>query len=91
MHRRWLECKPLVLSTNQPASCTPAPIHVQVLVDVVGVLVECKPLGSVKRKTDQVELSRRDVTLVDQRWALVWCWHSADVVGAGRGGWVVHP
>lgn len=42
---------------------------VQMLVDVVGVVTEVRPLGSVKRKTDQVELSRRDITLVDQRWA----------------------
>lgn len=43
--------------------------HVQMLVDVLGVVAEVRPLGSVKRKTDQVELSRRDITLVDQRWA----------------------
>lgn len=36
------------------------------MVDVIGVVTEVKPLGSVKRKTDQVELSRRDITLVDQ-------------------------
>ncbi len=38
----------------------------QMMVDVIGVVTEVKPLGSVKRKTDQVELSRRDITLVDQ-------------------------
>lgn len=45
------------------------PLHTacQVLVDLTGVVTEVRPLGSVKRKTDQVELSRRDVTLVDQR------------------------
>jgi hypothetical protein len=42
--------------------------HVQMTIDILGVVVEVKPLGSVKRKTDQVELSRRDVTLLDQRW-----------------------
>lgn len=40
---------------------------VQMMVDIVGVVMDVKPLGSVKRKTDQVELSRRDITLVDQR------------------------
>lgn len=51
------------------------PLHTacQVLVDLTGVVTEVKPLGSVKRKTDQVELSRRDITLVDQRCAeLAW-------------------
>ncbi|KAL4439681.1 hypothetical protein ABPG75_002682 [Micractinium tetrahymenae] len=38
----------------------------KMLVDLVGVVTEIKPLGSVKRKTDQAELSRRDITLVDQ-------------------------
>jgi len=41
----------------------------QMMVDILGVVTEVRPLGSVKRKTDQVELSRRDVTLVDKRWA----------------------
>jgi hypothetical protein len=36
-------------------------------VDVVGVVTTAAALGSVKRKTDQSEISRRDVTLVDQR------------------------
>ena len=40
----------------------------QMLVDIVGVVVDVKPLGSVKRKTDQMELSRRDITVLDQRW-----------------------
>lgn len=53
-----------------------APPHVvvtpvQMMVDVIGVVTEVKPLGSVKRKTDQVELSRRDITLVDQGCARV--------------------
>lgn len=38
----------------------------KMMVDIVGVVMDVKPLGSVKRKTDQVELSRRDITLVDQ-------------------------
>ena len=42
----------------------------QMTVDLLGVVTEVKPLGSVKRKSDQAELSRRDLTLVDQRWAL---------------------
>ncbi len=37
------------------------------VVDVVGVATTVTPLGSVKRKFDQTELQRRDVTLVDSR------------------------
>lgn len=36
------------------------------LVDLVGVVTAVAPVGSVKRKADNSELSRRDVTLVDQ-------------------------
>jgi hypothetical protein len=39
----------------------------QMVVDVLGVACEVRPLGSVKRKTDQAELSRRDIVLMDQR------------------------
>ena len=39
----------------------------QMSVAIVGVVTDVRPLGSVKRKTDQVELARRDITLVDQR------------------------
>lgn len=35
------------------------------LVDVLGIVKEVTPLGSVKRKSDNTELNRRDVTLVD--------------------------
>ncbi|GAX77044.1 hypothetical protein CEUSTIGMA_g4491.t1 [Chlamydomonas eustigma] len=44
------------------------PKHVgrKVPVDVMGVVVALGPLGSVKRKSDNSDLQRRDVTLVDQ-------------------------
>jgi hypothetical protein len=42
-------------------------ISLQMTVDVLGVLTAVAALGSVKRKTDNTELSRRDVTIVDQR------------------------
>jgi hypothetical protein len=61
-----------MLTWHLPA-CLPACLapawHLQMTIDILGVVVEVKPLGSVKRKTDQVELSRRDITLLDQRWA----------------------
>lgn len=34
-------------------------------IDLIGVVTSVQPLGSVKRKSDSSELSRRDVTLVD--------------------------
>ena len=37
------------------------------MVDVVGVALSVGPLGSVKRKSDQSELTRREITLLDQR------------------------
>ena len=55
----------------------------QMTVDLLGVVTEVKPLGSVKRKSDQAELSRRDLTLVDQRWVLG---AGADGCWAGAGG-----
>ena len=36
--------------------------------DVVGIVVSCGALGTVKRKSDSTELVRRDITLADQRW-----------------------
>ena len=56
----------------------------QMTVDLLGVVTEVKPLGSVKRKSDQAELSRRDLTLVDQRWALALMGAGRVLVGAGR-------
>jgi hypothetical protein len=38
-------------------------------VDLLGVVTAAGPLGSVKRKSDQSELQRRDITLLDHRWA----------------------
>lgn len=61
----------LLPTARATSLCPPSPLPFQVLVDLVGVVTEVKPLGSVKRKTDQVELSRRDITLVDQRRAAV--------------------
>lgn len=46
-----------------PFPCPPE----QMTVDVIGVVTSAAPLGSVKRKTDNQELSRRDITIVDQR------------------------
>jgi Replication protein A OB domain len=39
----------------------------QALVDLLGVVTTVGPLGSVKRKSDQSELQRRDITLLDSR------------------------
>ena len=39
----------------------------QTTVDVLAVVKEVQPLGSVKRKSDGQDLARRDVTIVDQR------------------------
>ena len=36
-------------------------------IDMMGVVTNVGQLGSVKRKSDSSELSRRDVTLLDQR------------------------
>jgi replication factor A1 len=46
---------------------SPSPLCWKVPVDVMGVVVALGPLGSVKRKSDNSDLQRRDVTLVDQR------------------------
>jgi replication factor A1 len=35
-------------------------------VDIMGIVTAVAPLGSIKRKTDSTEISRRDITLVDQ-------------------------
>lgn len=43
----------------------PAFVGKKALVDVLGIVMEVTPLGSVKRKSDNTELNRRDVTLVD--------------------------
>lgn len=37
--------------------------------DLLGVVTNVGALGSVKRKSDQSELQRRDITLLDQRCA----------------------
>ena len=42
----------------------------QRLFDVLAVVTAVGPLGSIKRKSDQSELIRRDVTLVDSTCAL---------------------
>lgn len=39
------------------------------LVDIIGVVKEVLPLGTVKRKSDGMDLPRRDLVLVDQRLA----------------------
>ncbi len=41
-------------------------------IDMMGVVTSVGQLGSVKRKSDNSELSRRDVTLLDQRYSLKW-------------------
>lgn len=40
-------------------------INSKATVDIIGVATQVNPLGSVKRKADQTELPRRDITLVD--------------------------
>lgn len=42
--------------------------RMQAGIDMMGVVTSVGQLGSVKRKSDNSELSRRDVTLLDQRW-----------------------
>ena len=39
-------------------------------VDILAVVKEVQPLGSVKRKSDGTDLPRRDLTLVDQRYTV---------------------
>lgn len=39
----------------------------QMTVDVMGVVTQVAALGTVKRKADQSEIARRDVTIVDKR------------------------
>lgn len=39
----------------------------QMPVDVLGVVVACGQLGTIKRKADNTELPRRDVTIADSR------------------------
>eukprot|EP00775_Hariotina_reticulata_P004646 gene4646-4898_t len=41
-------------------------INKKMTVDVLGVVTHCSSLGTVKRKADQSEVPRRDVTLVDK-------------------------
>lgn len=48
-----------------PFNDLPAFINSRTTVDILGVATQVAPLGSVKRKSDQTELTRRDVTLVD--------------------------
>ena len=43
-------------------------VVMQAGIDMMGVVTSVGQLGSVKRKSDNSELSRRDVTLLDQRW-----------------------
>ena len=42
-------------------------IGVQAGLDIMGIVTHVGPLGSVKRKSDNSELSRRDITMLDQR------------------------
>lgn len=42
-------------------------IEVQAGIDIMGIVTQVGPLGSVKRKSDNSELSRRDITMLDQR------------------------
>ena len=43
-------------------------------IDMMGIVTSVGQLGSVKRKSDNSELSRRDVTLLDQRWGFKRKW-----------------
>lgn len=38
-------------------------------IDMMGVVTSVGQLGSVKRKSDNSELPRRDITLLDQRYS----------------------
>ena len=55
-------CIYLVTSIHTPDCVTQAGI------DMMGVVTSVGQLGSVKRKSDSSELSRRDITLLDQRY-----------------------
>eukprot|EP00887_Chlorella_sp_A99_P001665 scaffold8.g1665.t1 len=57
-------------------------------VDLLGVVTAVQPLGSVKRKSDQAELSRRDLTLVDAglKAVTVTLWGPTGALGV-CGGW----
>lgn len=55
-------CIYLVTSTHTSDWVTQAGI------DMMGVVTSVGQLGSVKRKSDSSELSRRDITLLDQRY-----------------------
>jgi len=66
------ECLEEVDAAAMRAKLEPVPIdqlalHIgrKALVDVVGVVTEVQPLGSIKRRSDNTELVRRDITLVD--------------------------
>ena len=39
----------------------------QVSVDIIGVVTQAGPVGSIKRKSDSSEVPRRDITITDQR------------------------
>ena len=70
-HQCTEECTSIPCSLNyvclpydQPPS---SPITHQAPVDVMGVVVGVGALGSIKRKSDNSDVQRRDVTLVDFR------------------------
>ncbi|GAB4813811.1 hypothetical protein N2152v2_000857 [Parachlorella kessleri] len=80
------ECSDDIDSTKMQAKMEFVPIDQlanyadkKMTVDVIGVVTQVAPLGSVKRKSDSVELSRRDMTLVDQslKTVVVTLWGSA--------------
>jgi hypothetical protein len=46
--------------------------RLQMPVDVLGVVTHCGQLGTIKRKADNSELPRRDVTIADSRFEREW-------------------
>ena len=61
----------------------------QASVDVLGVVTQAGPLGSVKRKSDSSEVPRRDITITDQRWGLhlLCAWLLLQGLDGSSGGW----
>lgn len=57
----------MVASMNfVPVEQLTAFVDKKMTVDLLGIVISVGQLGSVKRKNDQSELSRRDITIVDR-------------------------
>jgi hypothetical protein len=76
-----LMCNPHVHSktdhTRAPVAAAVCLRFLQMPVDVLGVVTQCGQLGTIKRKADNSELPRRDVTIADSR-----CAYNPEVLAA---------